>query len=68
MLTEAQVQQRRKAGLALKAQVPADYYSAIGKRGGRPTFNQALERARERERLSKALNSPGRKKKEGASL
>ncbi len=47
-MTPAQLEQRRNAGLALKAKRDPDYYQRIGKMGGRPTFDKSLERARQR--------------------
>ncbi len=59
--TIAQVEQRRKAGEALRDQRGREYYSRIGKLGGRPTWDVALERAKEREAAILALSKPGRK-------
>lgn len=53
MLSPAQIQQRRNAGLAaakvLKEKYGDDYFYRLGKKGGRPTWQQALEKARQRE-------------------
>lgn len=68
MLTPRQIEQRRNAGLALKDQQADDYYSTIGKKGGRPTFNEWLQKANERELALKAAHRPGRKRKENAIL
>lgn len=67
-LSSKQIAQRRKAGEARRRQVieqvgaenVSDYYSGLGKTGGRPTWEQTLARI-EAERKSRARYRPRRK-------
>ena len=61
-LSEAQLERQRQAG---KARAAGCDMVALGKLGGRPTWQEALEKARSREaeraEASKLASRPGRK-------
>lgn len=71
MLSERQIQQRRNAGSVaakvLKEKYGDDYFYQLGKQGGRPTWEQALENARQHEQeMIKRRARGGRPTKESA--
>ena len=69
-LSQAQLEQRRdaaskgglKGGPAVLEKYGPEHFRDMGRRGGRPTFEQMLDRARLKEQESKALSNPGRKR------
>ena len=61
---QRRIERARKGGLALKAKYGRDHFVRMGKLGGRPTFWEALEKARQREAEIRANKvKPGRPRK-----
>ena len=48
------IERSRKGGLALKTKYGRDHFVQMGRFGGRPTWQEALEQARARETKTKA--------------
>ena len=51
---QRRVERSRKGGLALKAKYGRGHFVWMGRRGGRPTWQEELEKARARESEGKA--------------
>lgn len=62
-LSEKRSEAGRKGGQATAVYGP-EFMAALGAMGGRPTFLQAVEKARSSARATAARSRPGRKKKE----
>ena len=65
MPSAAQTRRNRKGGLALLAKRGLEHYAEMGRKGGRPTFEESLTRARlkagELTTAARARSRPGRK-------
>ena len=58
---QRRIERARKGGLATKAKYGREHYSALGKLGGRPTWQEALEKAKALEvELQSHRGKPGR--------
>ena len=58
---QSRIERARKGGLATKAKYGREHYVRIGKLGGRPTFHEAVAKARAREtEVQSKRTMPGR--------
>ena len=61
---QRRIDKARKGGLATKAKYGHDHYVRIGSRGGRPTFWEALAKAKAHEAAIASMRvKPGRPRK-----